>query len=420
MAPPALLRRLGRFGPVHANCILASVRVVGLDNPVRRSAVLPLLLACASAALFLAASCAGEREEARRAEPPAGVEEARDGFPPGESGYHDYGELSAEVRRAAEANPDAVRRFSIGESYEGREIWAAKVSDNPGVDENEPEVLFVGLIHGREHLSAEMALYALRLFAEGRRTDPRIRRLVDSREVWVVPAANPDGAEQDVAGGYYHRWRKNRQPNGSLYPGTDLNRNFGYMWGCCRGLSSDDPGNRFYRGPRPFSAPETAALRDFVKGRVVGGRQQIRTVLDFHSSGEAVLWPYSYTLADVPPVGMAQADHEAFVAMGEAMASTNGYAARQMSDMYVHDGTFADWAYGAHGIFAYEFELYPDGPEPVFYPPDDVVIARETERNREAVLYIAEQADCPYRSIDKESQYCGAAPTVGFTTSEVG
>jgi len=40
-----------------------------------------------------------------------------------------------------------------------------------------------------------------------------------------------------------------------------------------------------------------------------------------------------------------------------------------------------------------------------FYPPDEV-IERETSRNRDAVLQLLENADCMYRSIGKEAQYC--------------
>jgi carboxypeptidase T len=68
-------------------------------------------------------------------------------FPPGYTGFHTYAELTAELQAVAEAHPDIVSRFSIGTSYKGRELWAAKVSDNVGVDEDEPEVLFDGLHH---------------------------------------------------------------------------------------------------------------------------------------------------------------------------------------------------------------------------------------------------------------------------------
>ena len=55
-------------------------------------------------------------------------------------------------------HPTIVRKFSIGKSYQGRDIWAAKISDNVATDENEPEVLFDALHHAREHLTVEQAL----------------------------------------------------------------------------------------------------------------------------------------------------------------------------------------------------------------------------------------------------------------------
>src|SRR5215211_7801039 len=63
-------------------------------------------------------------------------------FPPADSGYHDYAELASEVAGVANAYPNLVRRFSVGRSYQNRELWAAKVSDNVAADEAEPEVLF--------------------------------------------------------------------------------------------------------------------------------------------------------------------------------------------------------------------------------------------------------------------------------------
>ena len=67
-------------------------------------------------------------------------------------------------------------------------------------------------------------------------------------------------------------------------------------------------------------------MRDFVNGRVVNGKQQITVSIDFHTFQELILWPYGYTLTDVP-ADMIQDDHDAIVAMGQAMAATNGYTA---------------------------------------------------------------------------------------------
>ena len=56
-------------------------------------------------------------------------------FPAGRTGYHSYTEMAAEVAAVAAAHPTIVSRFSIGKSYQGRELWAVKVSDNVAVDE---------------------------------------------------------------------------------------------------------------------------------------------------------------------------------------------------------------------------------------------------------------------------------------------
>ena len=79
-------------------------------------------------------------------------------FPPADSNYHDYAEMVAEIQQAAADHPSIFSLFSIGSSYEGRTIWAGKISDNVATDENEPEVLFTHHQHAREHLTVEMAL----------------------------------------------------------------------------------------------------------------------------------------------------------------------------------------------------------------------------------------------------------------------
>jgi hypothetical protein len=159
-------------------------------------------------------------------------------FPPADSNYHDYAELTAVVNQVVADHPAIAKKSSIGTSYEGRDLMAVKISDNVGTDENEPEILFNAQQHAREHLTVEMAIYLLNLFTDSYGTDSRITNIVNSREIWIVPTVNPDGSEYDIATGSYRSWRKNRQPNsGSSYVGTDLNRNWSYQWGCCGGSS---------------------------------------------------------------------------------------------------------------------------------------------------------------------------------------
>jgi carboxypeptidase T len=336
-------------------------------------------------------------------------------FPPADAAYHDYAEMAAEVQQTAAAFPQLVSRFSLGRSYQGRELWAAKISDNVAVDESEPEVLFTANQHAREHLTVEMALYILRELTSRYASDARIRNIVDSRETWIVFMVNPDGVEYDVATGSYRMWRKNRQPNaGSTFVGTDLNRNWGHQWGCCGG-SSGSFSSETYRGTAPFSAPETARLRDFVNSRVVGGVQQIKAHIDFHTYSELILWPYGYTTADTAP-GLTIDDRNAHAELGRRMAATNGYTPEQASDLYIADGTIDDWLWAAHKIFTYTFEMFPRTSSPGFYPADEQ-IGPQTTRNREAVLMLEEAADCVYRVIGLT---CGGPPptTVFFDDFE--
>ncbi|MGW2719410.1 M14 family metallopeptidase [Streptomyces sp. NPDC001492] len=326
-------------------------------------------------------------------------------FPSADAKYHNYAEMNTEIDQRLAAYPNIMSKRVIGKSYQGRDIVAIKVSDNVATDENEPEVLFTFHQHAREHLTVEMALYLLRELGAGYGSDSRVTNLVNSREIWIVPDLNPDGGEYDIATGSYRSWRKNRQPNsGSSYVGTDLNRNWNYKWGCCGG-SSGSTSSETYRGASAESAPEVKVVSDFVRSRVVGGKQQITAGIDFHTYSELVLWPFGYTYSDTA-TGMTADDAAAFKAVGQKMAASNGYTAEQSSDLYITDGSIDDYLWGSQKIFDYTFEMYPtDSSGGGFYPPDEV-IERETSRNRDAVLQLLENADCMYRSIGKAAQYC--------------
>ncbi len=358
-------------------------------------AVMRRLLAALGAATLVVALALPFAASAAAAEPE---------FPSGSTGFHTYAEMAAEVAAAAADHPSIVQRFSIGTSHQGRQLWAVKISDNVATDENEPEVLFDGLHHGAEHMSLEMTLRILRWLSDGYPGDATIKRLVDGREIFIVFAVNPDGATYDINGtGGYRHWRKNCQPtSGSTSIGTDLNRNYPYKWGCCGG-SSAKPSSSMFRGRSALSSPEARALADFVKSRVIGGRQQIRAGISFHTTGRLVMYPYGYTYTNQPS-DMTADDRAAFVAMARRMASTNGYRPIQASDLYISSGTSRDWLYGTYRIFSFTFELSPDSTP---YPADER-IASETGRNKAAVLDLINRAGCPYSIIGKGEERCGA------------
>jgi hypothetical protein len=334
-------------------------------------------------------------------------------LPPGFGGYHDFAELNTFVNQLVVDHPTIARKQVIGQSFQGRDIIAVKVSDNVATDEAEPEVLFTHSQHAREILTVEMATYLMDLLTDNYGTDTHITQLVNSREIWILPNVNPDGTEYDKTSTGFRSWRKNRQTNaGSSSIGTDLNRNWAYNWGCCGG-SSGTTSSETYRGSGPESTTEVKVMADFVRSRVVGGQQQITANIDFHTYGELILWPYGYTFNDTGP-GLNATDQQAFAALGQAMAATNGYTPQQASDLYITDGSIDDWLWANQHIFSYTFEMFPVNSSPGFYPGEGS-IAAQTTRNRAAVLLLLDYADCPYRIIGVTCGGSGPAPVTVYS-----
>ena len=332
-------------------------------------------------------------------------------YPTYDSGYHDYGEMLTLIKATEIAYPTLVHVFSIGKSYEGRDIWAAKISSDVSVDSGKPEVLVDALHHADEHLSVEQALYLLATLTSSYATDPYVHRLVNERVVWIVFALNPDGWAYDLSGGKYHGWRKNRQLTGGYY-GTDINRNYGYHWACCGGSSSNPSAYNFH-GTSAWSTPEARALRDFVTSRVVNGVQMIKAHVTLHTNGELILYPYGYSKSALPS-DMNKDDYSTFVKLAQTMAHMNGYTAEQSSHLYITDGDEIDWLYHQYRIFSFTFELYPT--EKGNLTADDYapysVVPTQTARNRGTLLYLIDMAACPYAVIGKAAQYCAGAPVV--------
>lgn len=310
--------------------------------------------------------------------------EEPDDFPPEDSDYHNYAEMVADMQAVAAAHPSTVHLFSLGTSYDGRDLIGARVSNDATDNLSEPGVFYVGQHHAREHMTVEVVLSLLHRFVD----KPMARNLVNTRQIYFIPSLNPDGSEWDIATGQYRYWRKNRQPDQGIY-GTDLNRNYSYNWGCCGG-SSGNRGSETYRGAFPFSTPEDARMADFMNAH-----PNVTTGISYHSYGDLILYPYGYTYEDIPP-DMTAVDHQTFVAIGAEMARTTGYWAQQSSDLYITDGDWNDWMYGALRRYPITIELSGYGYG--FYPPDEY-IAQETLKNHQAAIFVAQIADCPTKIV---------------------
>ena len=302
-----------------------------------------------------------------------------DDFPPEDSNYHNYAEQVADVQAFAAAHPALVHVISLGTSFEGRNLIGVRISNDATDNLAEPGVFYVGQHHAREHLTPEVVLSIMHMFVE----KPQLTDLVNSRQIYIFPSLNPDGAEFDLVDNQYHYIRKNRQPP----DGTDQNRNYSYNWGCCGGSSSNQY-SETYRGPSAFSTPEDAAMRDFMIAH-----PNVHTGISYHTYGNLILYPYGYTYTDEPP-DMDHIDHLTFVAMGAEMERTAGYHAQQSSDLYITDGDWNDWMYGELGRYPITIEMSGG----TFYPPDEI-IPGESLRNHQAAAFVARIADCPRRIV---------------------
>ncbi len=125
--------------------------------------------------------------------------------------YHTYPQIESTLA-AAEANyPTICRRVSLGTTVQGRTMWALCITDNPGVEEDEPEFRYISTMHGNEIIGMEMCLSLIDYLTVNYGVDSRVTNLVNSVEIWIVPCMNPDGFVAGTRGNAH---------------GTDLNRNF--------------------------------------------------------------------------------------------------------------------------------------------------------------------------------------------------
>lgn len=206
--------------------------------------------------------------------------------------YPSAAQIADKLDNYVAEHPGLVQKVSLGQTAEGRDLWAVRVGTGPQGEK--PGVLVIGGHHAREWAGNGAVTTAVDKLLEGYGKDPEITEKVDSMEMWFVPLANPDGYE-------YSRnadpnWRKNR----SMHPGvggvgTDLNRNYraDYRFpGDVPGRTdddqgaSDDPNHLTYRGPHALSEKESQRLTEFVDTH-----PNLKGVLDVHGFGRMILFP---------------------------------------------------------------------------------------------------------------------------------
>ncbi len=265
--------------------------------------------------------------------------------------YYTYAEAVAKLNALAAAYPALTSLEDLGNSIEGRDILALKISDNAAVDEDEPEVLVMGCHHSREAISVIVPLALADSLLLNYGTNPQFTQWVDEREIWVLPVVNPDGLVH--CENTYYFWRKNRRGG----YGVDLNRNYAFEWGHDNIGSSGSTSNETYRGASPASEPEVQAIQSFVDSR------QFVFSLSFHSYGDWLLWGPGYKPAHPE-------DQDVFRGYGDLVAPVNGFEPGNpaSSTIYTTNGSSDDWLYNALS-HAKVFALTPEVGTSGFNPP---------------------------------------------------
>ncbi len=293
-------------------------------------------------------------------------------------GYYTMNEIYAQLDTMHARYPNLITpKYVAGSTIQERPIYVVRLTANP--NQNKPQVFYNSLIHAREPAAMMAVIYYMYYLLENYGTDNEATYLVNNREMYFMPLANPDGYEHNRTtnpngGGMF---RKNRRNNGTSF-GVDLNRNFGYMWGYDNSGSSGTPSSETYRGTAPFSEPETQAMRDFCNAL------NIKTALNYHTYSNLLIYPWGY-------INQPTADNEIFAEYSGDMTQFNNYTTGQApAILYAVNGNTDDWMYGEQTTKPKILSMTPEvgSSSDGFWPPQSRIFPLAQE-NLFPNLYIA-------------------------------
>ena len=353
--------------------------------------------------------------------------------------YHNYTEIVNTLLYLNLTYPSIVDVFSIGKSWQNRDIYCIRLT-NESNTHPKPKLFFVGYHHAREPISAELPLYFAVEAATKFSTNETITRMLNYSEIYIVPMLNVDAFEafkqnewqrknvhpfdedsdalfdedppDDQDGdGYieylmfsnetFIRWEGiDNDTDGWLNEdwvgGVDINRNYGYQWNATCYSGSPYTWAEDYRGPAPFSEPETQAIRDLAL------QHDFKYAVSFHSGSEVIGYPWGYTTDPT-------SDDIIFRQSASNLSALVGAPYGQSSAMYTMSGSWDDWMYANRSTFALTCEIYGNvsawhlepGPEPdtwwmkgvfQFFNPDPSQIETVIQRWLPVFTYITNRA----------------------------
>jgi carboxypeptidase T len=283
-------------------------------------------------------------------------------------GYFTYSEIMWHLDNLATLYPNLVKaKLAIGaNTVDGHPIYWMKISDNPTVDEPEPEILYTAVHHAREPASISQLIMYMYYLCENYATNPEVKYLVDNEEMYFIPLVNPDGyvynETTDPTGGGL--WRKNRIDNGDGTFGVDINRNYGYNWGIDDLGSSPVTNSGTYRGTSAFSEIETQNVRDFCNAH------QFQLTFNYHTYGNLLIYPWESS-SNVN-------DSTQYLTYLNYLTTYNKFAVGtdMHTVLYTTNGSSDEWMYGEQNTKPKIMAMTPEAGrhDEGFWPPQNRII----------------------------------------------
>ena len=110
--------------------------------------------------------------------------------------YYRYHALVEALEDLQRAYPNLAKLYSIGKSYEGRDIWCVELTNQAtGPSEEKPGFYLDGNTHAGEVTGTMVCLYTIDWLLSNYGIEDQATRLLDTKTIYVLPRICPDGAE---------------------------------------------------------------------------------------------------------------------------------------------------------------------------------------------------------------------------------
>lgn len=219
---------------------------------------------------------------------------------------YSYDQMEQDIRAFEALYKERVNVEVLGITLDGRNIYDVIV----GNVDSDKHIVIQGGIHAREYITSllimKQAGETLQNYDTATYMGRSYSEMLSQTAIHFIPMVNPDGItisqfgeagirseglrqgiqsiyQADVAEGvtrldyasYLTRWKSNAG-------GVDLNRNYDAAWHLVG--PENRPSGAGYKGPNPFSEPESLALAYLLQ------REQVKVCLNYHSMGQVIYW----------------------------------------------------------------------------------------------------------------------------------